>query len=160
MLNKLKINSPKKVEIVPSFLTIAFTCKASWKCAFWSNGCIKSMAASLLIKRTCVVFRHRSYRSAAQWSSWGQWKTGLTDGDQRWEPQAEHRTRPGNCGLLCHFALRPPQWPIRGRDQPIRRGRLCGLGVSGVAAASCFLHLIDLTCLPCASVKWEAVGLD
>lgn len=90
------------------------------------------MAAALLIKQTCVIFRHRSYRSAARWSSWGKWKTGLTDGDQHREPQTEHRTRPGNSWLLCHFALRPPQRPVGGRDHPIRRGRLCGVRVSHV----------------------------
>lgn len=94
------------------------------------NVCRSATAASALIKWTCVIFRHSCYRPAALRPSWGKWKTDLTHGERCWEPQAEHRTRPGNRWLLRHFTLRPPQRPIRGRDQPVRRGRLRGVRVS------------------------------
>lgn len=91
--------------------------------------------------------RDCGHRSPAPRSSRGEQQAGSPCRERRRKQKAQHRTCLRNRRLHRHSALRSTQRSVRGRDQPVRRGRLCRVRVSGEELRRAQLVLMWGCCL-------------
>jgi len=100
--------------------------------------------------------RHRGHRPPEPRSPRGERQAEPADGERLREPPAEHRARPRDRRLLRHPALRPPQRPIGGRDQPIGRGGLHRLRVSDAIDPPKRFHIFGIKIIEMSSY-WQVL---
>lgn len=97
-------------------------------------------SSSLLTQQPLGPHRHCGHRPPEPRPTRGKLQTDAAHRKRLRQPQAEHRTRAGDRRLDRHPAMWPPQRPIGGRDQPVGRGGLGRLRVSGTALVTIELN--------------------